>query len=139
MRHEFTAAAKREADARAGGRCEATGLRYGLAQGQRCGADLAVTGQQRDHYPRGAHDPHPETRTAANCVVCCPRCNQYANNKIDTPREAKMKRIAKKPARLPLDVDRPVKKPGKIKSPGFRQGGPKQKIQSRNDLRKRRQ
>lgn len=116
MRHEFTAAAKREADARAGDRCEATGVRYGLAPGQRCNADLTATGRQRDHYPRGAHDPHPETRTAGNCVVCCPRCNQYANNKVDTPREAKMKRIAKKPRRLPLDIGRPAKPEPKMRS-----------------------
>src|SRR5690349_3120708 len=107
MRHEFTAAAIREADARANGRCEATGERYGLPPGVRCNADLAVTGRQRDHYPRGAHDPHPETRTAANCVVCCPRCNQYANNKHDTPREAKMKRIGAKRGRTALDIERP--------------------------------
>jgi hypothetical protein len=122
MRHEFTAAAIREADARAGGRCEAVGARYGLPSGQRCNADLAITGRQRDHYPRGAHDPHPDTRTAANCVVCCPAHNQFANNKVDTPREAKMKRIAKKLGRLPLDIDRPAKTPSSIKTRGFQQG-----------------
>ena len=92
-RHNFTAAAKREAEARAGGRCEATGIRYGLEPGVRCNADLSKTGIERDHYPRGAHDPHPETKTAANCVVCCPACNQYAANHIDKRVEAKMKRI----------------------------------------------
>lgn len=122
MRHEFTAAAKREADARANDRCEATGERYGLPSGVRCNADLTKTGRQRDHYPRGAHDPDPETRTARNCVVCCPACNQYANNKHDTPREAKMKRLDAKRGRLSLDIGRPEKKPGKIKSRGFKQG-----------------
>lgn len=95
-RHPFTAAAIREADARAAGRCEAIGERYGLPHGVRCNADLAVTGRERDHYPRGAHDPHPETRTAANCVVCCPACNQYAANHTDKKVEAKIKRIRKK-------------------------------------------
>ncbi len=125
MRHEFTAAAIREADARAQGRCEAVGERYGLPPGERCNADLALTGRQRDHYPRGAHDPHPETRTAANCVVCCPRCNQYANNKHDTPREAKMKRVQKNViGRAALDIGRPDKRPPKMKVR-------KQKLQSR--------
>lgn len=96
MRHEFTAAAIREADARAQGRCEATGERYGLPPGTRCNADLSVTGRQRDHFPRGAHDPHPETRTAVNCVVCCPRCNQYAANHTDKKVEAKIKRVRRK-------------------------------------------
>lgn len=106
MRHEFTAAV-READDRADGRCEATGARYGLPDGVRCNADLAKTGRQRDHYPRGAHDPHPDTRSAGNCVVCCPRCNQYAAAHTDTPREAKMKRIARK--RGPQDQRRKTK------------------------------
>jgi hypothetical protein len=93
-RHNFTAAAIREADARAQGRCEATGPRYGLPPGTRCNADLSVTGRQRDHYPRGAHDPHPETRTASNCVVCCPRCNQWAANHTDKQREQSIKNVS---------------------------------------------
>jgi 5-methylcytosine-specific restriction protein A len=108
VRHNFTAAAKREAEARAGGRCEATGIRYGLEPGVRCNADLSKTGIERDHYPRGAHDPHPETRTAANCVVCCPPCNQYAANHTDKKVEAKMKRLARKHG--PVE-GRKVKKP----------------------------
>jgi hypothetical protein len=109
MRHDFTAAAIREADARANGHCEATGPRYGLPEGVRCNADLAVTGRQRDHYPRGAHDPDPETRTAANCVVCCPRCNQYAANHTDKTVEAKMKRVQRKHGRIP-DTRKPKRK-----------------------------
>ncbi len=116
MRHEFSAAAIREADARANGRCEATGERYGLPHGVRCNADLTVTGRQRDHYPRGAHDPHPETRTAANCVVCCPRCNQYAANHTDKRVEAKIKRIRRKHG---LEPDNRKPRP-KIRSAPFR-------------------
>jgi len=93
-RHNFTAAAIREADARANGRCEATGPRYGLAPDERCNADLAVTGRERDHFPRGAHDPHPDTRTAANCVVCCPAHNQYAANHTDKQREQSIKNVS---------------------------------------------
>lgn len=116
-RHEFTAAAIREADARANGRCEAVGARYGLPDGIRCNADLSVTGRQRDHYPRGAHDPHPDTRMAGNCVVCCPAHNQYAANHTDKAVEAKMKRIARKHGHVP-DTRKPRKK---IASPGFSQ------------------
>jgi 5-methylcytosine-specific restriction protein A len=109
MRHEFTAAAIREADERAQGRCEATGQRYGLEPGERCNADLSATGRQRDHFPRGAHDPHPETRTAANCVVCCPRCNQYAANHTDKAVEAKIKRVRRKHGLEP-DTRKPRRK-----------------------------
>lgn len=126
-RYEFTAAAKREADARANGRCEATGPRYGLPVGVRCNADLSMTGRQRDHYPRGAHDPHPDTRTAGNCVVCCPAHNQYAANHTDKAVEAKIKRVQRKHGRRP-DARKPRPK---IKSLGFRKGGQKQKMQSR--------
>jgi hypothetical protein len=94
VRHNFTAGAIREADARAQGRCEAIGPRYGLAPGERCNADLSVAGRERDHFPRGAHDPHPETRTAANCVVCCKRCNQFAANHTDKQREQSIKNVS---------------------------------------------
>lgn len=94
MRHNFTAAAIREADERANGRCEAAGPRYGLAPGVRCNADLAVTGRERDHFPRGAHDPHPDTRTAGNCIVCCPAHNQYAANHTDKQVEQKIKNLS---------------------------------------------
>lgn len=116
MRHEFTASAIREADARAQGRCEATGPRYGLAPGVRCNADLSVTGRQRDHFPRGAHDPHPDTRTAGNCVVCCPRCNQYAANHTDKAVEAKIKRVRRKHGLTP-DTRKPRPKIRARKNP----------------------
>lgn len=130
-RHEFTAAAKREADARANGRCEATGPRYGLPEGVRCNADLAVTGRQRDHFPRGAHDPHPDTRTAQNCIVCCPRCNQYAANHTDKAVEAKIKRVRQKHG---LDPVRRKLRP-KMKSKPFAPG--KRPLRSRSTFEKR--
>lgn len=126
-RYEFTTAAKREADARAGDRCEATGPRYGLPEGVRCNADLTKTGRQRDHYPRGAHDPHPDTRTAGNCVVCCPEHNQYAANHTDKAVEAKIKRVRRKHGLAP---DNRKPKP-KMRSRSFRKDGPPQKIPSR--------
>lgn len=132
MRHNFTAAAKREADARANGRCEATGLRYGLSRGERCNADLAVTGRERDHYPRGAHDPHPDTRTAGNCVVCCPFHNQYAANHTDKAVEAKIKRVRQKHG---MDLVRRKPRPKMKSRPTFPPKGSR-KIQSNNPLRK---
>lgn len=108
-RHPFTAAAIREADARANGHCEAAGSRYGLPEGVRCNADLTITGRERDHYPRGAHDPHPDTRMAKNCIVCCPAHNQFAANHTDKAVEAKIKRVRRK-HHLDPDTRKPRKK-----------------------------
>lgn len=94
-RHEFTAEARRESAERSGGRCEAVGGRaYGgryddLADGERC----TRPAEHFDHWPRPARDPDPETRTAKNCVHTCAHHNLRANNKIDTPREQKMKGV----------------------------------------------
>lgn len=49
-----------------------------------------------DHFPRGAHDPDPETRTLGNCVATCPECNLFAAHHFDTPYEAKRKRLIRK-------------------------------------------
>lgn len=93
MRYEFTQKTKDAALERSGGRCEAHGDRYGLPPGVRCQRAIFKGRVNFDHWPRGAHDPSPETRSLGNCVATCPECNQYANNKHDTPREAKMKRV----------------------------------------------
>lgn len=92
-RHNFTKTTKKAALARSGGRCEAVGERYGKAPGVRCSTPVAMGAVQFDHYPRGAHDPHPDTRTLGNCTACCPACNQYAANHTDKTVEAKMKRV----------------------------------------------
>lgn len=91
MRHEFSAATKKAALERAGGRCEAAGERYGLPPGTRCTALLCETGVQHDHYPLGAHAEG--SNTLENDVVCCPYHNQYAANHTDKRVEAKLKRI----------------------------------------------
>lgn len=91
MRHEFPQKIKDAAKARAAGRCEAVGERYGFESGVRCTADLAVTGIQFDHYPLGAH--HPDSATLDNCSACCPACNQRAANLFDKRIEAKIKRV----------------------------------------------
>jgi len=94
---------------RARGRCEAIGARYGYQPGERCQRPVAAGAVNFEHYPRGAHDPHPETRTLVNCTAICPQCNQHANNKHDTPYEAKRKRLLKKHG--PVDERKKSKKP----------------------------
>ena len=146
MRHEFPAAVKREAMERSGGQCEAVGERYGFPAGVRCPARVYKGHVNFEHYPRGAHDPHPETRAIGNCTAICPACNQFANNKHDTPREQKIKNMnydhalhqAKMARKAGLDVPDPVKPRGRqaksgppIRSRGFTKG-PKQRIPHRS-------
>jgi len=135
-RQEFPKSVKDAAQARAGGRCEAIGGDYDLPPGERCNADLAY-GKQFHHYPRPARDPHPDTRTLANCLVTCPACNAAFNRNVDTPRENKIKRIRAKRGRGPLDLERTPKDPPKMRGRStFPQG---RKIQSRPFQSKRQQ
>lgn len=135
-RHEFTPAVKRDALQRSGGQCEAVGERYGLPHGVRCQRRIAKGAVQFDHYPRGAHDPHPETRLLGNCTACCPECNQYAANHTDKQREQSIKNVsydealhrAKMERKRGVDVADPppprgrqAKKGPPIKSGGFQQ------------------
>lgn len=94
MRHEFPVAVKRAALERSRGRCEAVGVRYGHKPGVRCRRRVRRGAVNYEHWPRGAHDPHPETTTLGNCWAICPACNQYANNHFDTPGEQKIKRLS---------------------------------------------
>lgn len=121
MRHEFPASVKRAAFERSGGQCEAVGSRYGLPDGVRCQRQIAKGAVQYDHYPRGAHDPHPDTRTIGNCVACCPACNQFAANHTDKQVEQKIKNVsydhalheAKMARKAGLDVADPPKPRGR--------------------------
>lgn len=115
-RHNFPQSVRKAALARAAGRCEATGHRYGHQPGQRCDAVLAVTGVHLDHYPRGAHDPDPATVTLDNCVVTCPACNLYAARHFDIQSEAKIKRVRRRAGLIP---DLRKHKPKPIRSRGF--------------------
>lgn len=126
MRHNFSGKTKRLALERAGGHCEATGPRYGFALGERCNADLAVTGVQHDHYPLGAHAEG--SNTLENDVVCCPRCNQYAANHTDKGTEAKIKRRRQKAG---LD---PIRRKPRPKIPNRKAEWPKRPFPKREKL-----
>lgn len=114
MRHEFGIVVKREALARSGGVCEAQGGRYGLPPSERCTTPIGPGKVQFDHWPRGAHDPSPGTRSLDNCVACCPAHNQYAANHTDKTVEAKLKRVQRKHG--PVEYRR---KPKGIPNRGF--------------------
>ena len=122
-RHEFGRPVKRAALERSGGQCEAIGLRYGLMPGLRCRASVSHWRVNYEHWPRGAHDPAPETVTLANCTAICEACNQWANHHHDTPREAKMKRVTEKRGRTALQVERSPKAAPKMRgNRQFQQG-----------------
>lgn len=108
MRKEFPKAVKREALKRSGGLCEAVGELYGLPDGQRCNTNLAY-GVNFDHVNGDSNGGKP---TLENCAATCPKCNQYKNNKFDTPRAAKGLRQQDKALGI-------VRAKGKIKSRGF--------------------
>lgn len=114
VRVEFPTSVRKQAWARCGGRCE------------QCGKALVKGGYTYDHtLPArrgGASD-------LANCKVLCTACDKAKTFGEDLPGIAAVKRYGKN--RLPLDVGRPPKKPPKMRGPGFRKGGPKQKIMSR--------
>lgn len=131
MRHEFPRSVKRAALERSGGICEAVGERYGLPPGVRCTTPIRMGAVQFDHYPRGAHDPHPDTRTIGNCTACCPAHNQWAANHIDKQVEQKIKDVRRKHG-LDPDTRKPRKK---IQSPGFRKGH--RPLRSRSSFQKR--
>jgi 5-methylcytosine-specific restriction enzyme A len=90
-RYEFGKDVKREADKRAGGRCEATGWVYGLEPGQRCNAPFKGGKKEFDHYPLPA--TMEDSDTLDNCVVCCPACHSRKTAKFDIPSQAKAKRV----------------------------------------------
>lgn len=106
-REEFPAAVRRAAWKRCGGRCEG------------CGRALAGIRYVFDHdWPTRLGGPP----TLENCRVLCDdgagSCNDRKTHGLDLPGIAAAKRYAKN--RLPLDIERPAKKPGTIKRrPGF--------------------
>lgn len=108
-REEFSLAVRKAAWARCGGRCEG------------CGKVLVKGGFTYDHtqpWRRGG------SSTLENCKVLCkgPRdsCDYRKTYGEDLPGIAAVKRYGKN--RLPLDVERPAKKPPTMKRRGFRKG-----------------
>jgi 5-methylcytosine-specific restriction endonuclease McrA len=109
VRVEFTAAVRRAAWARCGGKCE------------QCGKPLDPGKYRYDHtVPARRGGPS----TIDNCKVLCrdgpSSCDAIKTHSQDLPGIAAVKRYGKN--RLPLDIDRPAKTPSKIRSPGFQQG-----------------
>lgn len=86
-RKEITKPTKRAAWKRSGGRCEASGKRYGLPPGQRCNADLAY-GVIYDH---GIPDAIGGDNQLDDVVCICPKCNRFKTDKVDAPQIAKMR------------------------------------------------
>lgn len=85
MSRIFSKPVKREALARSGRRCEATGQIYGLPDGQRCEADLGY-GVEFDHLVLWANS---RDSTLGNCLAVCPRCHKFKTTTHDTPKAAK--------------------------------------------------
>lgn len=104
-RHEFSQATKRQAIARADGRCEAIGEVYGLPEGVRCNGDLS-RGKQIDHYPAPAGDPGSDVLD--NAVVCCLTCHSFKTRFYDIPVLAKGKRASDKHQGIARRSSRPL-------------------------------
>lgn len=108
-REEFPEAVKRAALARCGGHCEG------------CGKPLVGRRYIYDHTITTRRGGPP---TLENCKVLCndgrDSCNARKTYDEDLPGIAAAKRYGKN--RLPLDIERPAKKPPTIKRRGFQQG-----------------
>jgi len=76
-RREFSTAVKRDAAARANGKCE------------ECGARLPYGGFHFDHVIPDGLGGEP---TLDNCAVLCLPCHRAKTSKVDVPRIAKTKR-----------------------------------------------
>ena len=83
-RKEFTAAVKRAAWARCGGRCEGT-----LSTGIRCNAVLNGKRKDFDHINPDGLTGQP---TLENCAVLCELCHLEKTAKVDIPAIARAKR-----------------------------------------------
>lgn len=106
-RHEFSRETRREALKRSGIKCEASGPRYGLAEGQRCNCSLSL-GVQYDH---DVPDQLGGDNSLENCRAVCVQCH-----KIKTRGDIKQIRKSDRQRDKASGVVRPA---GKIKSAGF--------------------
>lgn len=115
-RREFSRETKREALARSGKKCEATGPWYGKEDGERCCADLAY-GVEFDHIDM---DANSRDNSLSNCAAICIRCHRWKTANHDIPINAKVKRVRDKFDGIRTTTKRPM--------PGSRASGLKRKI-----------
>ena len=72
MRKEFSRETRRQALRRSGHKCEASGPRYGMKEGQRCNCDLSL-GVQFDH---DVPDQLGGENDLENCRAVCVQCHR---------------------------------------------------------------
>jgi len=124
-RANFSKPTKRQALARSGGMCEASGSFYGLPDGRRCNAPLAY-GVEYDHL---ILDANSKDNSLENCRAVCPKCHSWKTNNVDKQTAAKTVRQQ--------DRDRGIVKPkGDLRGAGFAPSGkpprePKQRLEPR--------
>ncbi len=106
-RHEFSRSTRQAALARAGTRCEASGARYGLEEGQRCNCSLSL-GVQFDH---DVPDQLGGDNSLENCRAVCVQCH-----KIKTRGDIQQIRKSDRQRDKASGV---IRADGKIKSQGF--------------------
>lgn len=106
-RTEFTRKTKQDALRRAELKCEASGPRYGLQEGQRCNCSLSL-GVQYDH---DVPDQLGGDNSLENCRAVCIQCH-----KIKTRGDIQQIRKSDRQRDKASGVIRPA---GKIKSAGF--------------------
>lgn len=106
-RHEFNRETRREALKRSDLKCEASGPRYGLAEGQRCNCSLSL-GVQYDH---DVPDQLGGDNSIENCRAVCVQCH-----KIKTRGDIRQIRKSDRQRDKASGV---IRSAGKIKSPGF--------------------
>lgn len=124
-RHNFSAKVKRQARERSGGRCEASGVVYGLEPEQRCNASLEGKRVEIDHYPIPATDEGSDV--LENAVACCVQCHGFKTRTYDIPMQAKGKRAS--------DRHLGIRPPSRWQSQGFAKA-PKQNSATRPIIRK---
>lgn len=106
-RTEFSRKTRKAALLRSGLRCEASGPRYGLDEGQRCNCSLSL-GVQYDH---DVPDQLGGDNSLENCRAVCVGCHR-----LKTRGDVKQIRKSDRQRDKHSGVIRPA---GKIKSPGF--------------------
>lgn len=106
-RTEFSRKTKQAALQRSGIKCEASGTRYGMEEGQRCNCSLSL-GVQYDH---DVPDQLGGDNSLENCRAICVQCH-----KIKTRGDIQQIRKSDRQRDKRSGVVRPA---GKIKSAGF--------------------